>query len=259
MLNSGNNDREQNWLLSSPRVKRAESDWRATVTLGCPRWYSCIFVVSRMFAKDFILRTFWWIYFVRIPTFCPVFREPEPEPLEVKEETVEVHAEPALKSESPHKKEGRTTFKQTPSIFSYVVLVFINSLHTLGRLQDTALVSSCTGTDLRRSFPESILRIAINHGNVTMDLPKHSQIPISHRALNHNGRHQLIIEISTAQSMSKPRNHSNLNKNCSKKITNFSSLSPISECVMAPLPGGSRGEFGEKFGADQRRLAYVKS
>jgi hypothetical protein len=22
----------------SPRVKRAESDWQATVTLGCPRW-----------------------------------------------------------------------------------------------------------------------------------------------------------------------------------------------------------------------------
>jgi hypothetical protein len=37
MLNSGNNDREQNWLLLSPRVKRAQSDWRATVTLGCPR------------------------------------------------------------------------------------------------------------------------------------------------------------------------------------------------------------------------------
>jgi hypothetical protein len=29
MLNSGNNDREQNWLLFSPRVKRAQSDWRA--------------------------------------------------------------------------------------------------------------------------------------------------------------------------------------------------------------------------------------
>jgi hypothetical protein len=38
MLNSGNNDREQNWLLLSPRVKRARSDWWATVTLGCPRW-----------------------------------------------------------------------------------------------------------------------------------------------------------------------------------------------------------------------------
>jgi hypothetical protein len=38
MLNSGNNDREQNWLLLSPRVKRAESKWRATVALGCPRW-----------------------------------------------------------------------------------------------------------------------------------------------------------------------------------------------------------------------------
>jgi hypothetical protein len=37
MLNSGNNDREQNWLLLSPRAKRAQSDWRATVTLGCPR------------------------------------------------------------------------------------------------------------------------------------------------------------------------------------------------------------------------------
>jgi hypothetical protein len=38
MLNSGNNDREQNWLLLKkiiPRVKRAQSDWRATVTLGC--------------------------------------------------------------------------------------------------------------------------------------------------------------------------------------------------------------------------------
>jgi hypothetical protein len=32
MLNCKNNDREQNWLLLSPRVKRAESDWRATVT-----------------------------------------------------------------------------------------------------------------------------------------------------------------------------------------------------------------------------------
>jgi hypothetical protein len=41
MLNSGNNDREQNWLLLRPRVKRAESDWRATVTLGCPRWCEC--------------------------------------------------------------------------------------------------------------------------------------------------------------------------------------------------------------------------
>jgi hypothetical protein len=30
MLNSGNNDREQNWLLLSPRVKRAQSDWRVT-------------------------------------------------------------------------------------------------------------------------------------------------------------------------------------------------------------------------------------
>jgi hypothetical protein len=38
--NSENNDREQNWLLLSPRVKKAESNWRATVTLGCPRWYS---------------------------------------------------------------------------------------------------------------------------------------------------------------------------------------------------------------------------
>jgi hypothetical protein len=37
MLNSGNNDREQNWLLLSPRVKRAQSDWQATVTLGCPK------------------------------------------------------------------------------------------------------------------------------------------------------------------------------------------------------------------------------
>jgi hypothetical protein len=33
MLNSGNNDREQNWLLLSPRVKTAQSDLRAT--LGC--------------------------------------------------------------------------------------------------------------------------------------------------------------------------------------------------------------------------------
>jgi hypothetical protein len=39
MLNSGNNDREQNWLLLSPMVKRAKSDWRATVTLGCPRCF----------------------------------------------------------------------------------------------------------------------------------------------------------------------------------------------------------------------------
>jgi hypothetical protein len=31
----------QNWLLLSPRVKRAQSDWWATVTLGCPIW-SCI-------------------------------------------------------------------------------------------------------------------------------------------------------------------------------------------------------------------------
>jgi hypothetical protein len=38
MLNSGNNDREQNWLLLSPRVKRAQSDWQAAVTLGCQRW-----------------------------------------------------------------------------------------------------------------------------------------------------------------------------------------------------------------------------
>jgi hypothetical protein len=38
MLNSGNNDWEQNWLLLSPRVKRAESDWQETVILGCPRW-----------------------------------------------------------------------------------------------------------------------------------------------------------------------------------------------------------------------------
>jgi hypothetical protein len=30
MLNSGNNDREQNCLLLSPRVKRTQSDWRAT-------------------------------------------------------------------------------------------------------------------------------------------------------------------------------------------------------------------------------------
>jgi hypothetical protein len=30
MLNSGNNDQEQNWPLLSPRVKRAESDWWAT-------------------------------------------------------------------------------------------------------------------------------------------------------------------------------------------------------------------------------------
>jgi hypothetical protein len=37
MLNNGNNDREHNLLLLSPRVKRAQSDWRATVTLGCPR------------------------------------------------------------------------------------------------------------------------------------------------------------------------------------------------------------------------------
>jgi hypothetical protein len=42
MLNSGNNNREQNWLLLSPRVKRAESDWRETETLGCPRWYSWV-------------------------------------------------------------------------------------------------------------------------------------------------------------------------------------------------------------------------
>jgi hypothetical protein len=40
MLNSGNNDREQNWLLLSSRVKRAESDWRASVTLGCPRYHN---------------------------------------------------------------------------------------------------------------------------------------------------------------------------------------------------------------------------
>jgi hypothetical protein len=56
MLNSGNNDQEQNWqllipgvkraqsdspvtvTLGCPRVKRAQSDWRATVILGCPRW-----------------------------------------------------------------------------------------------------------------------------------------------------------------------------------------------------------------------------
>jgi hypothetical protein len=38
MINSGNNDREQNCLLLSPRVKRAQSDWQATVILGCPRW-----------------------------------------------------------------------------------------------------------------------------------------------------------------------------------------------------------------------------
>jgi hypothetical protein len=34
MLNNGNNDREQNWLLLSPRMKRAQSDWWATVPLG---------------------------------------------------------------------------------------------------------------------------------------------------------------------------------------------------------------------------------
>jgi hypothetical protein len=34
MPNNRNNDREQNWLLLSPRVTRAESDWRATVPLG---------------------------------------------------------------------------------------------------------------------------------------------------------------------------------------------------------------------------------
>jgi hypothetical protein len=36
MLNSGNNDR----LLLSPRVKRAQSDWWATVTPGCQRCHS---------------------------------------------------------------------------------------------------------------------------------------------------------------------------------------------------------------------------
>jgi hypothetical protein len=41
MLNSGNNDREQNWLLLITRVKRAQSAVRlaATVTLGCSRWH----------------------------------------------------------------------------------------------------------------------------------------------------------------------------------------------------------------------------
>jgi hypothetical protein len=33
MLNSGNNEREQNWILLSPRVREASP----TVTLGCPR------------------------------------------------------------------------------------------------------------------------------------------------------------------------------------------------------------------------------
>jgi hypothetical protein len=37
MLNSGNNDREQNWLLLSPRVREASP----TVTFGCPRWLIC--------------------------------------------------------------------------------------------------------------------------------------------------------------------------------------------------------------------------
>jgi hypothetical protein len=36
MLNSGNNDREQNWLLLSPRVKRVESDWPG----DCNPWMS---------------------------------------------------------------------------------------------------------------------------------------------------------------------------------------------------------------------------
>jgi hypothetical protein len=41
MLNSGNNDREQNWLLLSSRVREASP----TVTLGCPtpRWGSIAF------------------------------------------------------------------------------------------------------------------------------------------------------------------------------------------------------------------------
>jgi hypothetical protein len=31
---------EQNWLLLIPRVNRAQSDWRAITTIGCPRWHS---------------------------------------------------------------------------------------------------------------------------------------------------------------------------------------------------------------------------
>jgi hypothetical protein len=51
MLNSGNNDREQNWLLLSPSVKRAKSDWRATVTLGCPRCGTAT-LVPKMICPD---------------------------------------------------------------------------------------------------------------------------------------------------------------------------------------------------------------
>jgi hypothetical protein len=34
VFNSGNNHREQNWLLLITRVMRAESDWRGLLPLG---------------------------------------------------------------------------------------------------------------------------------------------------------------------------------------------------------------------------------
>jgi hypothetical protein len=82
------------------------------------------------------------------------------------------------------------------------------------------------GVSRRKSLAGvNIMHIAINHGNVTMNLPKHSQIPISHHAMNHNTRHQLIIDISTAQKHVKTKKSlSNLNETFSQKITNFSSL-----------------------------------
>jgi hypothetical protein len=54
MLNNGNNDREQNWLLLNPRVKGAQSDWRATVTqLGVHDGFPQYGIISVAFVSEY--------------------------------------------------------------------------------------------------------------------------------------------------------------------------------------------------------------
>jgi hypothetical protein len=67
MLNTGNNDREQNWLLLSPRVKRTQSDWRAG-DLGCPR---CVFK-ALLSATQASLK----LYFVKMTRFVSLISVP---------------------------------------------------------------------------------------------------------------------------------------------------------------------------------------
>jgi hypothetical protein len=140
----------------------------------------------------------------------------------------------------------------------YDSMLYVNSYTR--KVQDKALVSSCTGTDLWRSIPESVLRVAINHGNVTINLPMQSQIPISHRALNQNSRHQLIIEISIAQKHVKTKKSlSNLNENFSQKISDFSSLSSISELSTSWNPSKSLSESNSDAikSSKQRKAGYL--